>query len=42
MMSGSGPSVFGVYRDMRSAESAAKKLRENGIHPMICEPYYED
>ena len=42
MMSGSGPSVFGVYRDMRSAESAAKKLRENGIPPMICEPYYED
>ena len=31
LMSGSGPSVFGVFADEESARSAEMKLRENGI-----------
>lgn len=31
LMSGSGPSVFGVYADMDSAERAKQKLIENGF-----------
>lgn len=34
MMSGSGPSVFGVFRDMRSAECAAARLNEGREIPI--------
>lgn len=41
IMSGSGPSVFGIFDDEGKAGSAAGILRSNGIRPFICEPYYE-
>ena len=41
IMSGSGPSVFGIFDDDEKLERAAGILRSNGIRPFICEPYYE-
>ncbi|MBQ8509189.1 MAG: 4-(cytidine 5'-diphospho)-2-C-methyl-D-erythritol kinase [Clostridia bacterium] len=41
LMSGSGPSVFGLFADRPSAETAKSKLASAGIHAYLCEPYYE-
>ncbi len=38
MMSGSGPSVFGVFADVASAERACTVLRESGAVAYICHP----
>lgn len=40
MMSGSGPSVFGVFADEAAAEKAAHFLKCKGITAHICKPYY--
>ena len=42
MMSGSGPSVFGIYEKQEDAQKAASALREEGYARMICvtEPFY--
>lgn len=40
MMSGSGPSVFGIFSDEAAAEKAAKILLDEGISSHICKPYY--
>lgn len=41
IMSGSGPSVFGIYDNIRDAEATYRRLREDGVTAFICEPYYE-
>ncbi len=38
MMSGSGPSVFGVFDDETAAQAAAEVLRKQGIPAWVCEP----
>ncbi len=38
MMSGSGPSVFGIFEDMQAAVTACEKIREIGVTPHICKP----
>ncbi|MBQ8141423.1 MAG: 4-(cytidine 5'-diphospho)-2-C-methyl-D-erythritol kinase [Clostridia bacterium] len=38
MMSGSGPSVFGIFRDKNAAVSALNELLEMGIDAFIAEP----
>ncbi len=38
MMSGSGPSVFGVFRDVETAEKACMCLRELGASAFVCHP----
>ena len=38
MMSGSGPSVFGVFETARSAENACAALREMGAAAFVCHP----
>lgn len=38
MMSGSGPSVFGVFEDERAAHAAAEQLRREHIPAWVCEP----
>lgn len=38
MMSGSGPSVFGVFPDMESAERVTEKLKEMGAAAFVCHP----
>ena len=38
MMSGSGPSVFGMFDDEEKARSAAKKLAEKGYFSTVCRP----
>ncbi len=38
MMSGSGPSVFGLFRSEKEAESALDKLKEMGAIAKICYP----
>ncbi len=38
MMSGSGPSVFGVFKDIASADTACTRLRESGAAAYICHP----
>lgn len=35
MMSGSGPTVFGLYNNQRQAETACEKLREAGLAKMV-------
>ena len=42
MMSGSGPSVFGVFPDRQSAETACRLLAESGISSTICRPVTEE
>ena len=42
LMSGSGPSVFGIFRDRETAERAAAELRHDGVRAFVCEPYYEN
>ncbi len=38
MMSGSGPSVFGVFSCIADAERACAELRESGAAAFVCEP----
>ncbi len=38
MMSGSGPSVFGLFADDTTAQNAADLLRQNGYRPYLCRP----
>ncbi len=38
MMSGSGPSVFGVFAEQAQAESACEKLKRLGAHAFVCHP----
>lgn len=38
MMSGSGPSVFGVFKEKESAERAALKIKEMGYFAQLCSP----
>ncbi len=38
MMSGSGPSVFGVFNDETAARDAAEGLAREGIPAWVCEP----
>ena len=40
MMSGSGPSVFGLFNTEFSAKEAAGKLAVFGITAHVCKPYY--
>jgi 4-diphosphocytidyl-2-C-methyl-D-erythritol kinase len=42
MMSGSGPSVFGIFEKREDARKAASVLREDGYARMLCvtEPFY--
>lgn len=40
MMSGSGPSVFGVFHDIEKARLAADALNEKGIAAYLTKPYY--
>lgn len=35
MMSGSGPTVFGLYSDKRTAKKAAQKIKESGIAKQV-------
>ena len=37
-MSGSGPSVFGIFTDLAAAEEAARSLRAMGAFAFVCEP----
>ncbi len=41
MMSGSGPSVFGVFLDSGSAEQACRKLCDMGAAAFVCHPCAE-
>ena len=36
MMSGSGPSVLGLFEDYTAAESVYHSLREDGIEAYLC------
>ena len=38
MMSGSGPSVFGIFPDTASAASAVEQLRAMGASAFVCHP----
>lgn len=38
MMSGSGPTVFGVFRDSAQAQSCADELRGQYPHVFVCDP----
>jgi 4-diphosphocytidyl-2-C-methyl-D-erythritol kinase len=38
MMSGSGPSVFGVFPSLDTAASACERLRQMGAAAFVCEP----
>ncbi|MBQ9773685.1 MAG: 4-(cytidine 5'-diphospho)-2-C-methyl-D-erythritol kinase [Clostridia bacterium] len=38
MMSGSGPSVFGVFEDASAADAACARLREAGAAAFVCHP----
>ena len=38
LMSGSGPSVFGIFDDEENANKAANKLKQNGIFATVCRP----
>lgn len=40
LMSGSGPSVFGIFDALSAAESAKSRLAADGIEAYLCEPYY--
>lgn len=40
LMSGSGPSVFGIFADAKKAKSAVTRLRRRGIEAHLCRPYY--
>ena len=38
MMSGSGPSVFGVFDDIKDAENACSTLQKTGFRAFVCHP----
>ena len=38
MMSGSGPSVFGLFSDNTAAQNAAELLQKHGYRPYLCRP----
>ena len=38
MMSGSGPSLFGIFRKHRDAETARKELIRDGVESYVCKP----
>ncbi len=40
MMSGSGPSVFGVFTEKSIAETASERMRKEGWTPYICTPVH--
>lgn len=40
MMSGSGPSVFGIYTDKETAECVAERIKANGYFASVCKPIY--
>ena len=40
MMSGSGPSVFGIFSEYDPAEKTAQELLKTGIPAHICNPFY--
>lgn len=42
MMSGSGPSVFGIFADRESGQIAFEHLSKANIRAFLCEPYYEN
>ena len=42
MMSGSGPSVFGVFADPQDALAACEALREQGASAFVCHPCAEN
>lgn len=39
MLSGSGPSVFGIYKDIEKAKKASEALKACGIASQLCKPY---
>lgn len=41
MMSGSGPSIFGVFRNVSEALAAKERFSADGVEAIVCEPYYE-
>ena len=41
MMSGSGPSVFGIFKSKELADAASEVLSTKGIYGFVCEPIYE-
>ena len=41
-MSGSGPSVFGIFEDEAFAKSACEALREMGADAFVCRPFSEN
>ena len=40
LMSGSVPSIFGVFSNPKKAKAALRKLRRSGICAYLCRPYY--
>ena len=38
MMSGSGPSVFGMFESENHAQAAIQALRDQGYQPYLCRP----
>lgn len=42
MMSGSGPSVFGIFDNCNNAENALKQLRDYGAAAFLCTPINND
>ena len=38
MMSGSGPSVFGIFPDLQSGDAACKEFESRGIAAFLCHP----
>jgi 4-diphosphocytidyl-2C-methyl-D-erythritol kinase len=38
MMSGSGPSVFGIFDDPEKAEAARSAISELGLEAFVCKP----
>jgi 4-diphosphocytidyl-2-C-methyl-D-erythritol kinase len=41
MMSGSGPSVFGIFKAKEIADAASEALSRKGICGFVCEPIRE-
>ena len=42
MMSGSGPSIIGIFTDVNKAESARQKLIAAGAAANVCKPFYPE
>lgn len=41
MMSGSGPAVFGIFRDVKKAQATVKEFEAENIFAQVCEPLNE-